>query len=320
MNQEPGAHIPVLLAEVIEALQPADGEIYVDGTFGAGGYSRALLEAARCTVYAIDRDPNVAVFADKLARAFPGRFFWLMGNFGDMCELLAARGVTQVDGIVLDIGVSSMQIDSAERGFSFRQDGPLDMRMDASGQTAADLVNHSSEEELADILYHYGEERQARQIARAIVKARLTAPITRTGELAALIRRIVKGSKKGIDPATRSFQAIRIKVNDELGELERALAASIPLLAPRGRLLAVTFHSLEDRIVKQFFQSRSGETRGESRHLPHFGVTQKTAAAPLPLFLLPRKKPVSAGEPEARLNARARSAKLRLAIRTEAAA
>jgi 16S rRNA (cytosine1402-N4)-methyltransferase len=311
-------HTPVLLKEVLAALRPAAGQIYVDGTFGAGGYSRALLEAAQCTVYAIDRDPNVAALAEKLAATYPGRFFWLLGSFGDMIELLASRGVLSVDGIVLDIGVSSMQIDAPERGFSFRSDGPLDMRMSASGQSAAEIVNTAEEDEIADILYHYGEERRARQVARAIVKARQVKPIARTLELAQIIRSVVRGGD--IDPATRSFQALRIKVNDELGELERALEAAQSLLRPSGRLVVVTFHSLEDRIVKQFLQSRSGETRGGSRHLPQPGATQKAAAGSLPLFLLAQKKPVTAAADETRANPRARSAKLRAATRTEASA
>jgi 16S rRNA (cytosine1402-N4)-methyltransferase len=311
-------HIPVLLEEMLTAMRPADGEVYVDGTFGAGGYSKALLEAAQCTVYAIDRDPNVAQLAEKLAKDFPGRFFWLLGSFGDMLELLAGKGVSSVDGIVLDIGVSSMQIDNADRGFSFKNDGPLDMRMSATGQSAADLINTADEDEIADILYHYGEERRARQVARAIVKARAAKPITRTLELAEIIRRVVRA--KQIDPATRSFQALRIKVNDELGELERALDAGAQLLAPSGRLVIVTFHSLEDRIVKQFLQSRSGETRGGSRHLPQAGATRIAAAGSLPLFFLAQKKPITATSAEARINSRARSAKLRFAIRQEGAA
>ncbi len=311
------SHSPVMLKEVLTAVRPARGEVYVDGTFGAGGYSRALLEAAECTVYAIDRDPNVAVLAEKLAAAFPGRFFWLLGSFGDMIDLLASKGVESVDGVVLDIGVSSMQLDNAERGFSFKGDGPLDMRMGDSGQTAADIVNTAEEEELADILYHYGEERASRRIARAIVKAREEKPIARTRELAEIIRRVVK--KGEIDPATRSFQALRIKVNDELGELERALTSAERLLSPKGRLVVVTFHSLEDRIVKQFLQSRSGETRGGSRHLPQSGETRAVVAGHLPLFFSAQKKPLTASAEEIRINPRARSAKLRSAVRSEAA-
>lgn len=311
-------HIPVMLQEVLNEMKPLDGEIYVDGTFGAGGYSRALLEAARCTVYAIDRDPDVAALAHALSEKFPGRFFWLLGSFGDMLALLQARGVTKVNGIVLDVGVSSMQLETPARGFSFKNNGPLDMRMAGHGQTAADMVASASEEELADIFYHYGEERNARKLAHAIVKAREVAPITSTNELAAIVRSVVKNSG-GIDPATRAFQGLRIAVNDELGELKRALDASQHLLAANGRLIAVTFHSLEDRIVKQFLQSRSGETRGGSRHLPYHGATRHAVAGSLPIFLLRQKKPVAASPAEISMNPRARSAKLRAAIRSEAA-
>jgi 16S rRNA (cytosine1402-N4)-methyltransferase len=307
-------HIPVMLPEVLQALEPVSGEVYVDATLGAGGYSRALLESACCTVYAIDRDPNVALTAEKLANAFPGRFFWLTGNFGDMVELLASQGVAYVNGIVLDIGVSSMQIDNPERGFSFRSDGPLDMRMSQSGESAYDVVNKASEETLADIIYNYGEERKARQIARAIVRARTDAPIKRTRELANIVRQVVKGGD-GIDPSTRTFQALRIKINDELDELTRALSAAEHLLVGGGRLVVVTFHSLEDRIVKQFLQSRSGETRGGSRHLPQIGATHKASGRHLPAFFLKKRKPVLPAIPEIRLNSRARSAKLRAAIR-----
>jgi len=310
-------HVPVMLNEVVAGMKPVDGEIYVDGTFGAGGYTRALLEQAQCTVYAIDRDPSVAVFAEKLTREFPGRFFWLLGSFSDMLDLLAAKGISSVNGIVLDIGVSSMQIDTAARGFSFRFDGPLDMRMADSGVTAADVVNKSEEEDLANIIYQFGEERESRRVARAIVRARSEAPITTTIQLAEIVRRVVRGTK-GIDGATRNFQALRIYVNDELGELTRALDAAEQLLAPGGRLLVVTFHSLEDRIVKQFLQSRSGETRGGSRHLPPVGATQLAASGNLPTFFLPsKKKPVQSSETEADSNPRARSAKLRTATRTE---
>ena len=306
-----------MLPEVLQAMQPKDGEIYVDGTFGAGGYSRALLESSQCKVYAIDRDPNVAAMAQKLAQAFPNRFFWIAGNFSDMIELLAGHGITSVNGIVLDIGVSSMQIDNPERGFSFRTDGPLDMRMSVDGQTAADLINKSDEEELADILYYYGEERKSRQIARAIITARTTTPITRTQQLADIVRRVLGRSKDGTDPSTRTFQALRIRVNNELGELEQALKSAQTLLNEGGRLVVVTFHSLEDRIVKQFFQSRSGETRGGSRHLPPVtGATHKASADHLPAFFLKGRKPVLPTPSEITANPRCRSAKLRFALRT----
>ena len=307
-------HISVMLPEVLSALQPRDGEIYVDGTFGAGGYSRALLNAAECRVYAIDRDPEVRRFAEVLEKEFAGRFVLLAGNFADMVELLASEGVERVDGVVLDVGVSSMQIDTAERGFSFRNDGPLDMRMSQDGMSAADLVNEADETELADILYHYGEERQSRRIAKAIVEARAIAPITRTSQLAEIVRRVLGRGKDGIDPATRTFQALRIKVNHELEELERALAAAESLLVSGGRLVVVAFHSLEDRIVKQFLTLRSSATSGVSRHLP---PSLEAGAAPLPSFFLRPRGAVKVGADEASNNSRARSAKLRAAVRTD---
>ena len=308
-------HISVMLPEVLQAMQPSDGEIFVDGTFGAGGYSRALLEAAKCTVYAIDRDPSVAETAAKLAKAFPNRFFWLAGNFGDMIELLAEKGVNSVNGIVLDIGVSSMQIDNAERGFSFKKDAPLDMRMSRDGLSAADIVNNAPEAELADIIFQYGEERKARQIARAIIEQRKIKPITTTKELADIARKVVRYAGDGIDPSTRTFQALRIKVNDELGELERALKAAEKILAPSGRLVVVSFHSLEDRIVKQFFRVCSGDTSGGSRHLPYIGATHKATTNHLPAFFLKNRKPVLPSAAEIDSNPRSRSAKLRFAIK-----
>ncbi|MBP2229100.1 16S rRNA (cytosine1402-N4)-methyltransferase [Azospirillum agricola] len=309
-------HIPVLLHEVVESLSPRDGGVYVDGTFGAGGYSRALLEAADCRVWGIDRDPAAIERGRVLARQFPGRLEIVEGCFGDMESLLAERGVSRVDGVALDVGVSSPQIDEPERGFSFRFDGPLDMRMGRDGPTAADVVNHAGESELADILYHLGEERRAYQVARAIVAARQTAPITRTRQLAELIRSVVpKGKGDAIDPATRSFQALRIHVNDELGELRRGLAAAESLLGPGGRLAVVSFHSLEDREVKTFLKDRSSPPPSPSRHTP-----SAPAAARSPSFRLLSRKPVAASDTEARDNPRARSARLRAAERTEAPA
>ncbi|OHC79610.1 MAG: 16S rRNA (cytosine(1402)-N(4))-methyltransferase, partial [Rhodospirillales bacterium RIFCSPLOWO2_01_FULL_65_14] len=221
-DRKPTPHVPVMLNEVVAALSPRDGAIYVDATFGAGGYSEALLAAAHCTVWGIDRDPAAQSFGHVLASRFPGRLTVLNGRFGDMVKLLAGVGVDRIDGVALDLGVSSMQIDDAGRGFSFRADGPLDMRMDATGKdasmTAADVVNRLAETELADIIYRYGEERSSRRIAKAIVEGRRAQPITRTGQLAELVRRVVKKSKDGIDPATRTFQALRIYINDELGE------------------------------------------------------------------------------------------------------
>lgn len=304
-------HVPVMLAEVLATLAPAADEIYVDGTFGAGGYSRALLQAANCRVVAIDRDPDAARTAERLAQEFPGRFVFLAGCFSDMVTLLAAQGIHQVHGVVLDIGVSSMQLDEAARGFSFLRDGPLDMRMAQDGMSAADIVNHTAEGDLADMLYRYGEERQSRQIARAIVQARTEAPITTTLQLAEIIRRAARGAKPGIHPATKSFQALRIVVNDELGELERALDAATELLAPGGRLVVVSFHSLEDRIVKQFMATHSGKEEGASRHMP--GVSASSAPA---MFDLPRPHKYAPSDAECAINPRARSARLRVAIRT----
>lgn len=308
-------HIPVLLAEVLHEMAARDGEVLVDGTFGAGGYSRALLDSAACTVWGIDRDPAALERARPLEAAYGGRLRVLEGKFGDMADLLATQKVAQVDAIVLDIGVSSPQIDTPERGFSFRFDGPLDMRMGADGPTAADVVNTTEEDDLANILYNYGEERLSRRVARAIVARRATQPFTRTADLADVIRSCVPKSKDGIDPATRSFQGLRIYVNDELGELERALSAAERLLAPGGRLCIVTFHSLEDRVVKEFMRQRSGNVPGPSRHVPG-----PVAAAPAPTFRLLSKSGTAPGKAEQVANPRARSARLRTAIRTQAPA
>jgi 16S rRNA (cytosine1402-N4)-methyltransferase len=246
-----------MLGEIVDALAPRDGATYVDATFGAGGYSEAILDAADCTVWGIDRDPDTQARSADLRQRFEGRLTVLNGPFGDMVRLLGEVGVEQIDGIALDLGVSSMQIDDPARGFSFRADGPLDMRMAQSGMTAAEVVNQLTEFELADIIYRYGEERLSRRVAKAIVETRAEAPITRTGQLAGLVRRVVKKSKDGIDPATRTFQALRIYVNDEMGELERGLSAAETLLRPGGRLCVVSFHSLEDRQVKEFLKSGS---------------------------------------------------------------
>jgi 16S rRNA (cytosine1402-N4)-methyltransferase len=300
------SHIPVLLDEVVAAMAPRDNATYLDATFGGGGYARAILEHAACTLWAIDRDPAAIARGAALAAAFPGRLHLIEGNFGDMLGLLHAAGVTALDGIVLDLGVSSFQIDDPARGFSFRHDGPLDMRMGASGPTAADLVAQLSETELADTLYQYGEERLSRRIARAIVTARAESPIETTGRLASIIRGAMPPARDGIHPATRSFQALRIRVNDELGEIERALAASASLLAPGGRLVVVSFHSLEDRLVKRFFTSASGRDPAPSRHDPR-GL-QATAAAG---FQLMTARAVRPSEAETARNPRARSARLR---------
>lgn len=303
----PAAHRPVLLSEVIDALQPRDGAIYVDGTFGAGGYSRALLDAARCAVWGIDRDPDAIASGRALAAQYDGRLALIEGCYGDMDNLLAERGVDAVDGIALDLGVSSMQLDQAERGFSFRGDGPLDMRMSRNGPSAADLVNHADERELADIIFKYGEERHARRIARAIVAARAQAPIERTAQLAEIVARVVGRGDGRIHPATRTFQALRIAVNDELGELERGLRASEKLLRQGGRLAVVSFHSLEDRLVKDFMRQCAGAVPRPSRHMPEL------QAVPQATLRLVGRKPIVPGEAESSSNPRARSARLRVA-------
>lgn len=314
MSMHDRPHMPVMLREMLGALAPQDGEIYVDATFGAGGYSRAILEAAQCRVYAIDRDPNVSLLADALARDFPGRFLLLTGCFGDMLSLLADEGVTEVHGIVMDLGVSSMQLDQAHRGFSFRADGPLDMRMGDEGASAAVLVNTLPEETLADIIYRYGEERYSRKIAATIVRERAIEPIDTTARLAEIVRRVVRKSGDA-DPATRTFQALRIQVNDELGEIERALHAAPQLLVPGGRLVVVTFHSLEDRIVKRFMRPQRSAA---SRHAMA-ALVEKERESGLGLFHVASHKPVPPSEAETAMNPRARSAKLRVAVRSDAA-
>jgi 16S rRNA (cytosine1402-N4)-methyltransferase len=300
-------HVPVLLDEILAALAPRDGGLYLDGTFGGGGYSEALLQSAACRVVALDRDPEALRQGAALKQRYADRLTVIEGRFGDMERLLEPLGMRKLAGVALDLGVSSMQIDDAARGFSFRGDGPLDMRMGASGQTAADLVNTMSEAELAATIRDYGDERLARRIARAIVAAR---PLARTGELAAVIRRIVPESG-GIDPATRTFQALRIAVNDELSELDRGLAAAEHMLEPGGRLAVVAFHSLEDRRVKSFLRARSGAAPKASRHVPDM----RNAA---PSFRLINRKPVTPSAAELARNPRARSARLRAAERTAA--
>jgi len=306
-------HRPVLLAEVLKLLAPRDGGIYVDGTFGAGGYSRAILESADCRVVGLDRDPRAIAEGAPLADSFAGRLTLVEGRFGEMVDLLAAKGVGSADGVALDLGVSSMQLDEAERGFSFRSDGPLDMRMGGEGPSAADLVNDLGEAELADILFRYGEEKRARAIARAIIRRRAKGPITRTGELAAVVRGVLGPKKRdAIDPATRSFQALRIAVNDELGELERGLAAAEQVLAPGGRLAVVSFHSLEDRAVKDFVRTHSGRTPAPSRHAPPRAERQVATLREV------SRKPVPPSAAEVSANPRARSARLRVAEKVTA--
>ncbi|BBD98504.1 16S rRNA (cytosine(1402)-N(4))-methyltransferase RsmH [Sphingobium amiense] len=306
MSAPAAPHVPVLLAEVLDALAIAPGEVHVDGTFGAGGYSSAMaLAGAR--VFAFDRDPDAIREGQAVADAHG--IALIPGEFSRMEELLADRGVTAVAGVTLDIGVSSMQLDRAERGFSFQSDGPLDMTMAQNGMSAADFLNTAPEEDIADVIYRYGEEPRSRRVARAIVEAR---PLERTAQLAAVVRRALgykPHDKK--DPATRTFQAIRIHVNRELEELERGLEAAEALLEEGGRLAVVTFHSLEDRIVKQFLRNRSGGEGAGSRHLP------QRAAGPAPTFAKPARA-VRPGEAELARNPRARSATLRSAVRTSA--
>lgn len=304
-------HVPVLLDEVIASLAILPGETHVDGTFGAGGYSRAILASGAGRVIAFDRDPDAIAEGAALVEESGGRLTLVQRCFSEMDEALAERGIEAVDGVVLDIGVSSMQLDRADRGFSFQADGPLDMRMAQSGMTAAEFLNEADEEEIADVLYTLGEEPRSRRVARAIVAAR---PITRTGELAAVVRKALgyrPNDKK--DPATRTFQAIRIHLNRELDELGEGLEAAERVLSEGGRLSVVTFHSIEDRIAKRFLRERSGATPSGSRHRPDAG-----AGARAPSFAA-AAKPVRAGEAELARNPRARSATLRTARRTAAA-
>lgn len=309
-------HLPVMLAEVLATLTPREDATLLDCTFGGGGYARAILDAApRCTLFAMDRDPDAIARGAELVARYAPRLQLIEGRFGDMLDLLAARGVAALDGVVMDLGVSSFQLDQAERGFSFRADGPLDMRMEKAGPSAADLVNTLPEGELADILYRLGEERFSRRIARAIVARRAEQPFTTTGDLAALVRSKVPRDPSGIDGATRSFQALRLAVNDELGEVERGLAAAASLLAPGGRLVVVAFHSLEDRIAKRFMAEAAGRGTGASRHDP--GALTRRAA---PRFRLLTPRALRPSEAETRDNPRARSARLRALERLEEAA
>ena len=307
--KQSGAHIPVLLAEVVAALKPHNDGLYLDGTFGAGAYSEAMLRSAACRVVGLDRDPAAVARGEDLAKFYAGRLVLIEGRFSEMERLLAPLGIARLAGVALDLGVSSTQLDDPARGFSFRADGPLDMRMGRNGRSAADLVNSADEAELASLIREYGEERFARRIARAIIAAR---PLHRTGELAAAIRAVVPETG-GIDPATRTFQALRIAVNDELDELDRGLAAVERLLEPGGRLAVVAFHSLEDRRVKDFLRRRSADAPRASRHTP-------ATRGPAPSFRLITRKPVAPSADEIARNPRARSARLRAAERTDAPA
>ncbi|MGZ9034713.1 MAG: 16S rRNA (cytosine(1402)-N(4))-methyltransferase RsmH [Rhodospirillales bacterium] len=309
------SHSPVMLAEVLAGLAPRDGGIYVDATFGAGGYARAMLEAAACTVIGIDRDPDACRRAGDLVAHYGGRLKIIRGRFGAMVQLLAAIDISAVDGVAFDLGVSSPQLDTPARGFSFRLNGPLDMRMDSeAGETAADAVNALPEDELAQVLATYGEERAARRIARAVVRARSSARIETTIRLAEIVRSVLPPGRERIDPATRTFQALRIYVNDELGELDRGLAAAEAVLRPGARLCVVAFHSLEDRGVKSFLRARTGLRPAPSRHQPE----APAASAPAPTFRLINTGALKPSVDEIATNLRARSARLRIAERIAA--
>ena len=310
-------HQPVMLDEVVETLQVKEGGHYIDATFGNGGYSRAILASANCQLMAIDQDPDAITRGQPLVEEFAPRFTLAHGRFSQMRDLLdqhyQANDIADgVDGIVFDLGVCSTQLDQAERGFSFQKDGPLDMRMSQDGLDAAEVVNTASESEIADILYNYGDERASRRIARAIIKARSNAPITRTLQLAEIIRSVMPRPKPGqSDSATRSFQALRIYVNQEMAEIEEALEAAQALLKPGGMLVVVTFHSLEDRLVKRFIASRGGKVSRPSRHLPELDE------API-FFEMITRKPLLPTDDEIATNPRSRSAKLRAARRLDA--
>jgi 16S rRNA (cytosine1402-N4)-methyltransferase len=312
---QPGklSHEPVMLAEVLAHLKPSANELHIDGTFGGGGYTRAILEAAACSVLAIDRDPNALELANDFKSRYGAKFNFFHGNFADAESALQSFDLESCDGFVLDIGVSSMQINKPERGFSFMQDGPLDMRMSQQGESAADVVNTYEQSRMANIIFAYGEERQSRRLARAIVEARKSAPIMTTRDLVTIIESAIgkQHAKDKIHPATRTFQALRIHVNKELDALVSALVAAERVLRNGGRLAVVTFHSLEDRIVKQFLRLRTGKAPAASRHLPSVELQ------PSATFRLPFSGHMSATTAECERNPRARSAKLRVAIRTE---
>jgi len=308
----PAPHIPVLGRPAVDFLNVRDGGVYIDGTFGAGGYTRMMLDAADCRVIGIDRDQNAIALGAGLVETAQGRLTLVEDRFARLDGIARDCGVEAVDGVVLDLGVSSMQLDTADRGFSFRLDGPLDMRMGGAGPSAADVVNAASERDIAKIIFLLGEERRSRAIARAIVKMRTGAPVTTTRALADIVTTVVHARPGDIHPATRTFQALRIFVNEELGELAAALTAGERILRPGGRLVVVSFHSLEDRMVKSFLASRS-ETRGGSRHAPE--VKRLT-----PTFRVLTKHPLTADDDEVACNPRARSAKLRAAERTDAPA
>jgi 16S rRNA (cytosine1402-N4)-methyltransferase len=312
MNPSGKRHIPVLGRQAVDLLNPREGGIYVDATFGAGGYSRAILEVAGTRVVGIDRDRSAIAGGFDLVDRSAGRLTLVEDRFSNLAEICAAQGISSADGVVMDVGVSSMQLDEADRGFSFRLGGPLDMRMGHEGPTAADVIARASEADLANIIYIFGEERHSRGVARAIAAARKEAPIATTRALADIVAKVVRSKPNEIHPATRTFQALRIFVNEELDELHLALSAAERVLKPGGRLVVVSFHSLEDRIVKNFIVERA-KAGGGSRHLPEI------AQAP-PSFHTLTKRPVTPDDDEVSANPRARSAKLRAAERTAAPA
>jgi 16S rRNA (cytosine1402-N4)-methyltransferase len=305
-------HVPVLVEKVIEALAPVDGAVIIDGTYGGGGYSRAVLAVCNCTVLAVDRDPD----AMERAWAHAGRDPRLVpapGRFGMIDAIARATGREQADGVMLDLGVSSFQLDEAERGFSFMRDGPLDMRMERKGPSAADAVNRLTEGELADVFHLLGEEPQARRVAKSIVQRRKSQPFETTLDFAGHVEQALGGRRgKPTHPATRVFQALRMFINDETGELVRALVAAEAVLKAGGRLVVVTFHSIEDRIVKNFLRARSGQTPGFSRHTP-----EAPKGAP-PSFEVLQRKAIEPSDAEIDANPRSRSARLRWALRTDA--
>lgn len=304
-------HKPIMTEEVLAALDVQRGGVYVDGTFGRGGHTRAILAAnANTHVIAIDRDPCAEAAAAALALEFPGRLIFVFGRFSALAHHVRTAGYSQVDGVFLDIGVSSPQLDEAARGFSFMQNGPLDMRMGATGMSAAEVVNSLGEEALADVIYTLGEERRSRAIAAAIVRERAIAPIEDTARLANIIRKVVRRDVSGKDPATRTFQALRMYVNEELPELEAALKGAEEILSPGGRLVVLTFHSLEDRILKDFIKHHSQQAAQGSRYeMPQAKPTQTLT------FSWPHRKAQTPNTQEIAHNPRARSAKLRWAIR-----
>jgi len=306
-------HISVMTNEVLSGLNLRDGGTYIDGTFGQGGYSKAILDSAATRVFGIDRDPAAITFGAKLINKYDGRLTLLQGCFGDINKIMANEGISHVDGVMLDLGVSTPQLDDPERGFSFKNDGPLDMRMESRGATAADFINGANEEDIANVIYQYGEEKYSRRIARGIIEARKLRPIISTSQLAEIIHSKVRRSRGGIDPATRTFMALRIQVNDELGELDRGLVSAEKILSPGGRLAVVAFHSLEDRRIKSFLYEHSGIAAKGSRHMPEIKGLNKD-----PSFKLIKRGAIKPTDKEVLLNSRSRSARLRVAERTNA--